>query len=63
LRVETEIVLLLKRFTDYRTRLGLGRLFGVAGLSGLIASGALGNPPFVALFMDESRFFDFLRGE
>jgi hypothetical protein len=54
--------MLLKKYTDYKTRLGLGQLFGITGLIGLIASGALGNPCVLTLFMDESRLYDFFRG-
>lgn len=54
--------MLLKKYTDYRTRMGLGQLFGITGLIGLIASGALGNPPVLSLFVDGTRIFDFLRG-
>jgi hypothetical protein len=54
--------MLLKKYTDYRTRLGLGQLFGITGLIGLVASGLLGNPAVLALFMEESRLYDFLRG-
>jgi hypothetical protein len=43
-------------------RLGLGQLFGILGLIGLVASGALGNPSFLSIFMEESRIYDFLRG-
>lgn len=54
--------MLLRRYTDSKTRLGLGQLFGVLGLIGLVASGTLGNPSIFSLIMDESRFYDFLRG-
>jgi hypothetical protein len=57
-----EINMLLRKYTDYRTRLGLGQLFGITGLIGLVASGTLGNASALLLFMDESRVFDFLRG-
>jgi hypothetical protein len=43
-------------------RLALGQLFAVAGLIGLVASGALGNPSVLSFFMEPSRIFDFLRG-
>jgi hypothetical protein len=54
--------MLLKRYTDSSTRLGLGQLFGVLGLIGLVASGALGNPSVFSLIIEESRAYDFLRG-
>ncbi len=54
--------MLLRKYTDYQTRLGLGQLFGIAGLIGLVASGTLGNPSVLVLFMSESRTFDFLQG-
>ena len=54
--------MLLRKYTDYQTRLGLGQLFGIAGLIGLVASGTLGNPSVLVLFMSESRIFDFLQG-
>ncbi len=54
--------MLLRKYTDYQTRLGLGQLFGIIGLIGLVASGTLGNPSVLVLFMSESRLFDFLRG-
>lgn len=54
--------MLLRRCTDSRTRLGLGQLFGVLGLIGLVASGTLGNPSVFSLIMDESRLCDFLTG-
>jgi len=43
-------------------RLGLGQLFGILGLVGLVASGVLGNASFLSVFMEESRIYDFLRG-
>jgi hypothetical protein len=54
--------MLLRKYTDYQTRLGLGQLFGILGLIGLVASGTLGNPSILVLFMSESRLFDFLQG-
>jgi hypothetical protein len=54
--------MLLKRYTDSKTRLGLGQLFGVLGLIGLVASGTLGNPSVFSLIMEESRLYDFLQG-
>jgi hypothetical protein len=54
--------MLLRKYTDYKTRLGLGQLFGIVGLIGLVASGTLGNPSVLVLFMSESHIFDFLRG-
>lgn len=54
--------MLLLRLRDYETRLGLGQLFGVTGLIGMIASGTLGNSSVFSLFMEPSRVFDFLRG-
>jgi hypothetical protein len=54
--------MLLKRYVDYRVRLGLGQLWGTLGLIGLIASGAFGNTNVLGLFMEESRLLDFLRG-
>lgn len=54
--------MLLKKYTDYKTRLGLGQLFGTVGLIGLIAGGALGNPSVFSLFIEPSRALDFLRG-
>ena len=54
--------MLLRKYTDYETRLGLGQLFGVLGLVGLVASGALGNPSVFSLLMEPSRVFDFLCG-
>ena len=52
----------LRKYTDSKTRLGLGQLFGIVGLVGLVASGTLGNPSVLTLFMEQSRLFDFLRG-
>ena len=54
--------MLLRKYTDYETRLGLGQLFGLLGLVGLITGGTLGNPSVYSLFMESSRLFDFLRG-
>ena len=54
--------MLLRKYTDYKTRLGLAQLFGITGLIGLVASGTLGNPTVLVLFMEESRLFDFLKG-
>jgi hypothetical protein len=54
--------MLLRKYTDSKSRLGLGQLFGLVGLVGLVASGALGNPSVFSLFMEPSRLFDFLRG-
>ena len=54
--------MLLRKYTDYETRLGLGQLFGLLGLIGLIASGTLGNPSVFSLFTEPSRVFDFLQG-
>lgn len=54
--------MLLRKYTDYQTRLGLSQLFGITGVIGLVASGTLGNPTVLVLFMEESRLFDFLRG-
>jgi hypothetical protein len=54
--------MLLRKYTDYETRLGLGQLFGLMGLIGLIASGTLGIPSVFSLFMEPSRPFDFLQG-
>jgi hypothetical protein len=54
--------MLLRKYTDKETRLGLGQLFGVLGLIGLIAGGALGNPSVFSLFLEPSRALDFLRG-
>jgi hypothetical protein len=54
--------MLLRKYTDYETRLGLGQLFGLLGMIGLIASGALGTPSVYSLVMEPSRLFDFLRG-
>ena len=54
--------MLLRKITDYETRLGLGQLFGILGLIGLVASGSLGNPSVFSLFMEPSRTLDFLRG-
>ncbi|MCK5407432.1 MAG: hypothetical protein KAJ17_08295 [Candidatus Krumholzibacteria bacterium] len=54
--------MLLRKYTDYKMRLGLGQLFGMLGLIGLVASGALGNPSILSIFMEESRINDFLCG-
>lgn len=54
--------MLLRKYTDSNTRFGLGQIFGILGLIGLVASGALGNPSVFTLFMEESRLFDFCRG-
>ncbi len=54
--------MLLRKYTDYKMRLGLGQLFGILGLVGLVASGVLGNPSIVSIFMEESRINDFLCG-
>lgn len=54
--------MLLRKYEDFETRLGLGQLFGIIGLIGLVASGSLGNPSVFSLFMDASRATDFLRG-
>jgi hypothetical protein len=54
--------MLLRRITDYETRLGLGQLFGILGLIGLVASGSLGNPSVFSLFLEPSRTLDFVRG-
>lgn len=54
--------MLLKKYLDYRMRLGLGQLFGILGMIGLIASGALGNPSLLSYLMKETSAYDFLRG-
>ena len=54
--------MLLKQYTDSKTRLALGQLFGIVGLIGLVASGTFGNPSVFSLFMEPSRLVDFLRG-
>jgi hypothetical protein len=54
--------MLLRKYRDSKTRLGLGQLFGIAGIVGLVASGTLGNASVLTLFMEQSRLFDFLRG-
>jgi hypothetical protein len=54
--------MLLRRITDYETRLGLGQLFGILGLIGLVASGSLGNASVYSLLMEPSRALDFVRG-
>ena len=54
--------MLLKRIKDYETLLGLGQLFGIVGLIGLVASGLLGNASVFSLFMEPSRVYDFMRG-
>ena len=54
--------MLLRKYTDYETRIGLGQLFGILGLIGLIASGTLGNTSVFSLFMEPSRAFEFLQG-
>lgn len=54
--------MLMRKYIDYQTRLALGQVLGIAGVIGLVASGTLGNPSVLVLFMSESRLFDFLRG-
>jgi hypothetical protein len=54
--------MILRKYTDYKTRLGLGQLSGILGLIGLVASGTLGNPSVFSLLMEPSRLSDFLRG-
>jgi hypothetical protein len=54
--------MLLRKYTDFETRLGLGQVFGIIGLIGLVASGALGNASVFSHFMEQSRALDFLRG-
>jgi hypothetical protein len=54
--------MLLRKHTDSKTRLALGQLFGILGLLGIFASGALGNPDVFSFFMEESRLYDFSRG-
>ena len=51
--------MLLRKCTDFKTRIGLGQVFGITGL---IASGTLGNTSVLALFLDNSRVLDFSRG-
>ena len=54
--------MLLRRITDYETRMALGQLFGILGLIGLVASGSLGNPSVFSLFLEPSRTLEFVRG-
>jgi hypothetical protein len=54
--------MLLRRYTDFETRLALAQLSGVLAVIGLVAGGSLGNSSVFSLFMNPSGTLDFLCG-
>jgi len=54
--------MLLKKYTDGKSRLALSQIFCVCALVGLTAGGAFGGDGVLGLFFSESRALDFTKG-